>query len=101
MESFDMRGLHLIHLNINSLLDKIDQLRFIEENATLIGITESEVEETQFDIDGYTTIRNYITKHGGGGVYIKESLSSTRRETFTLKLKIFLQTYFYPKLNQH
>ena len=33
-KSFEKRGLHFIHLNINSLLDKIDELRFIAEKTS-------------------------------------------------------------------
>ena len=42
-KAFKKRGLHLIHLNINSLLSKIDELREIarKTRATIIGITES------------------------------------------------------------
>ena len=66
-KSFDTRELHFIHLNINSLLDKIDQLKFRGDkiNPTLIGITESKIDEsvtvTEFDIDGYITSRNEKT----------------------------------------
>ena len=39
---FKIKGLHLLHLNFNSLLPKIDELRYIAElsNAAAIGITE-------------------------------------------------------------
>ena len=56
---FNKRGLHLIHLNINSLLSKIDELRAIakKSRATVIGITDSKLDETVLDgeinIDGY------------------------------------------------
>ena len=59
---FNKRGLHLIHLNINSLLSKIDELRVIAKRsrATVIGITESKLDETVLDgeinIDGYELI---------------------------------------------
>ena len=45
---FNKRGLHLIYLNINSLLSKIDELRAIakKSSATVIGITESKLDET-------------------------------------------------------
>ena len=41
-ENFSKRGLHLIHLNINSLLPKIEELRSIAKstNAAGIGISE-------------------------------------------------------------
>ena len=39
---FNSRGLHFIHLNVNSLLPKIDELRNIAKlsNAAVIGISE-------------------------------------------------------------
>ena len=41
--AFNSRGLHFIHLNVNSLLPKIDELRNIAKlsNAAVIGISES------------------------------------------------------------
>ena len=46
--AFSNRGLHLIHLNINSLLPKIDELRDIAKRtkATVIGISESKLDNT-------------------------------------------------------
>ena len=43
-EVFNNKGLHFMHLNINSLLnDKIDKLSYIarSSNAAVIGITET------------------------------------------------------------
>ena len=44
-EAFNNKGLHLIHLNINSLLPKIDELCNIAKcsNAAVIGITETKL----------------------------------------------------------
>ena len=56
---FNKRALHQIHLNINILLPKIDELRSIAKKSgtTVIGITESKLDETVLDgeinIDGY------------------------------------------------
>ena len=38
---FDQRGLHILHLKMNSLLNKIDEMRYIAKasNAAIIGIT--------------------------------------------------------------
>ena len=43
MEVFTRKGLHFIHLNINGLLPKIDELRYIAKNsnAAVIGISET------------------------------------------------------------
>ena len=45
---FKSRGLHFVHLNINSLLPKIEGFRIIAKsaNATIIGTSESKVDES-------------------------------------------------------
>ena len=56
---FRSKGIHLIHLNVNSLLPKIDEIRYIAERtkAAVIGITESKLDESIFQseiqIDNY------------------------------------------------
>ena len=61
---FNKRGLHFIHLNINSVLSKIDELRIIanKSKASVIGITESKLDKTVLDgeinIDGYELVRS-------------------------------------------
>ena len=44
-------GLHFIHLDINSLLSKIDELREIIKisNQTVIGITETKLDNSIID----------------------------------------------------
>ena len=46
-EVFTRKGLHFIHLNINSLLPKTDELRYIvkNSNAAVIGISETKTLE--------------------------------------------------------
>ena len=57
--NFMQRGLHFLHLNINSLLPKIDEPRLIanKTNAAAIGISESKLDKSVLDgevgIDGY------------------------------------------------
>ena len=79
---FTSRGLHFIHLNINSLLPKIDELRNIAKlsNAALIGISESKLDDSVLSsekhIDNYNTPRYDRNIHGGGVVcYIRNDLS--------------------------
>ena len=63
LKVFRNRGLHFLHLNINSLLPKIDDLREIVKasNATVVGITESKLDDSINDceicIEGYNIIR--------------------------------------------
>ena len=60
---FKSRILHCIHLNINSLLTKIEELRTIAKstNAAIIGIGETKLDEsvleTQIQIDDHKNIR--------------------------------------------
>ena len=61
--AFSNRRLHLIHLNINSLLPKIDKFRDTAKRtkAAVIGISESRVDGTVLDpeiyIDNYEILR--------------------------------------------
>ena len=86
---FNKRDLHLIHLNINSLLSKIDELRSIAKRsgATVIGITESKLDKTVLDgeihIYGYELIRSDRNRHGGGvACYIRNDVSFYVRGNF-------------------
>ena len=59
---FNSRGLHFIHLNVNSLLPKIDKFRNIAKlsNAAVIGISESKLDDSvlssEVHIDNYNTL---------------------------------------------
>ena len=76
-QAFSNRGLHLIHLNINSLLPKIDVLGDIAKRtkAAVIGILESKLDSTVLDPEIY--IENYEilcfdrNQHGGVACYIR------------------------------
>ena len=45
---FKKRGMHFIHLNIHSLLPKIDEICYIAKltNATVIGLSETKLDNT-------------------------------------------------------
>ena len=45
---FKKRGMHFIHLNINSILPKIDEIRYVAKltNATVIGLSETKLDNT-------------------------------------------------------
>ena len=59
MEYISERGIHFIHLNINSFLCKIDEIRYIAKltNTTVIGLNETKLDNTvlssEFEIEGY------------------------------------------------
>ena len=47
MEYHQILKIHLTHLNVNSLLPKIDEIRYVAERtkAAVIGVTESKLDE--------------------------------------------------------
>ena len=80
-DPFKKRGMHFIHININSLLPKIDELRNIatETNAAVIGITESKLDSSvannEVNIAGYSILRHDRNRNGGGiACYIRSDL---------------------------
>ena len=81
-QAFSNRGLHFIHLNINSLLPKIDELRDIVKRtkSAVIGIPESKLVSTVLDpeiyIDNYEILRFDRNRYGGGvACYIRSDIS--------------------------
>ena len=69
---FKNRGLHFVHLNINSLQSKIEELRQIakDTNFEVVGLSETKLDETRFDceisIPNYSLTRKYWNRKGGG-----------------------------------
>ena len=101
---FNKRGLHLIHLNINSLLSKIDELRAIakKSRAAVIGITESKLDESvtdgEINIDGYEVIRSDRNRHGGGvACYIRNDISFNPRGNFSSEVENIFLDMLLPK----
>ena len=66
------RGLHFVHININSLLPRIDELQYIAKvsEAAVIGISESKldylVRSSEMKIENYDLICSDRNIHGGG-----------------------------------
>ena len=81
-QCFDKKGLHFVHLNVRSLLPKIDELRMLarDSRAACICITETWLDGTVFDseihIDNYSVRRREKNRHGGGVcLYIRSDLA--------------------------
>ena len=97
---FKSKGLHLIPLNINSLLPKIDELRYIanSSNAAVIGISESKLDESvlqsEIQINNYDLLRRDRNKNGGGVVcYIRSDISYIQKKYFPEEIEnIFCTT---------
>ena len=91
---FKNRGLHFIHLNINSLLSKIEELCFIAQftNAAVIGICESKLDasvlEQDISIDNYKILRCDRNRHRGGvACYIRNDLSYNILSVFPCEIE--------------
>ena len=79
---FKKHGLHFFHLNINSLLPKIDEVRDIirQSKPAVFGISESKLDNTVADSEinvlGYSLIRVDRDRRGGGvACYIRNDIS--------------------------
>ena len=103
-KAFNKRGLHLIHLNINSPLSKIDELREIagKTRATVISITESKLDGSVLDgeinIDGYELVRSDRNRHGGGvACYIRNDISFSVRGDVSSEVENIFLDILLPK----
>ena len=86
---FRSKGIHLIHLNVNSLFPKIDEIRYIAERtkAAVTGITESKLDESIFqseiEVDNYDLLRCERNRNGGGvACYIRSDISYVLKDFF-------------------
>ena len=50
-KAFKCKGLHFLHINVNSFLPKIDEVNLIanKSNATILGISETKLDNTIMD----------------------------------------------------
>ena len=103
---FKKRGLHFIHLNINSLLPKIDELRHIAKTskASVIGITETKLDESvlnnEVSIEGYDILRLDRNRHGGGvACYIRNDISFNQLNIFSNEVENIFFDILLPNLH--
>ena len=87
-------SLLIAHLNINSIRNKLEALKFlISKNIDILIIAETKIDETlptnQFLIDGYMPpLRADRNRHGGDLlIYVKESLPAKEVSTSSLTSK--------------
>ena len=119
-DKFKIKGLHLLHLNVSSLLPKIDELRYIAKlsNAAVIGITESKLDDcildSEIQIDNYQILRCDRNRKGRGvACYVRNDLSYIENNFFPeeieniffeillLKTKPITVKIIYQPLNQN
>ena len=101
--NFKKKGLHFIHININSLLPKIDEIRHMTKitNAAIAGIGETKLDESilcsEIDIEGYDLLRLDRSRRGGGVAYVEKSLAYNHRDNFCKNTEIMFIDIFLPK----
>ena len=90
------KGLHLCHLNVNSLLSKIDEIRDIANRIkpAVLGITESKLDSSvtnmEVNIDGYMD--------GGVACYVKNDLCFNTKKTFPNSIEHVFFEILIPKV---
>ena len=91
---FRKRGLHFLHINVNGLLPKIEELRSIanRSNASVIGISETKIDDSvlnsEIDIENYEVIRRDRNRHGGGvACYIRKDICFNQSNIFSSEVE--------------
>ena len=94
------QGLHILHLNMNSLLSKIGEIGFIakQSTASITGISESKLDSfilnSELDIGEYDLIKLDRSRRGCRvKCYIRKSLSFNDKTSFCRNIKSFYR-YF-------
>ena len=81
-----VNGFSIGHLNVRSLLPKIDQIKYILYNTQfdVLCLNETWLDDTigqfEFDVDGYVTVNKPRNRHGGGVlIYVRKGIGFKRR----------------------
>ena len=87
---FGKRGLHFLHINVNSLLSKIDELREVVGHIkpAILAITESKLDSSvsyqEVNISGYSILRSDRNRYGGSSAsYVRADLCFNKRNVFS------------------
>ena len=93
---------------VNSLLPKIDEVRYIANitKASIIGISETKLDETilssELEVDGYDLVRlDQSRRSGGVACYIKSWVAYSYEDSFCSNTEsIFLNIFFFLNRSQ-
>ena len=101
---FKKQGLHFVHLNINSLPSKIEELRQIakDTNSAVIGLSETKLDKTIFDseisIPNYSlTRKDWNRKVGGVACYIRSEICFNSQSYLSDKIENISFDLLLPK----
>ena len=83
-----------MHININSLLSKIDELQHIAKlsEVAFVGISESKLDDSvlssEIQIENYDLICSDRNRHGGGvACFIRDNLSYNTKSFLPSEIK--------------
>ena len=103
-EPLNKKGLHFLHININSLLSKKDEIRCIanKTKAAIIGITESKLDhivpDSEVNFPGYDILRCNRNRNGGGvPCYIRKDFYFNTRTLHCKEIENFVFDILLPK----
>ena len=103
---FDKKGLHFLHINVNSLLPKIEEIRFIAKKSkvTMIGISETKLDGTIFDTEIYIEVYCIVQcdrERKGGGIkcYIKHDICFSTKNILSKNIEVIFGDFLLPKTN--
>ena len=89
-----------MHINVNSLLLKINELRDIvgHTKPAILGVTESKldssVSDQELNISGYSILKSDRNRKGGGvACYVRADLCCNTRNIFSNSIELVL--FFY------
>lgn len=88
---FRRQGIHFLHINVRSLLPKVDELKIIasESKAAAIGVSETwlddSIADSEVEIPNYNINRRNRNRHGGGVcLYIRSDLTFNPRPDLSM-----------------
>ena len=101
-EPFHECGLHLLHINVNSLLSKIDELRDVvgHTKPAILGITESKLDSSasdqEVDVSGYSILRSDRNRYGGDvACYVRADPCFIGEMFSKIQLKMYFSIYLF------
>ena len=96
--------MYFIHLNINSIVLKINEIRYIAKltNATVIGLSEAKLDNTVLssepEIEGYDLVRSDQSRRRGGvACFVKNSISYNQKPNFCINTESTFKEIFLTK----
>ena len=105
MNISETKGLHPMYLNINSLLPRIDELRYIARpsNAAVIGVSESKLNKSitnsKILIHNHDLLRCYQNRNGDGVTcYTRNDSSYTQKNLFPNEFELNFSEINLPKI---